>query len=455
MTTELALTPDRTGAVTWQELLPQGRRYVALPSRGDPVVVALDDRPVLEYLRTSLLTVPPHSRLPGWCVSAACGLLRLPPAWRLTPHLAPPRSGPAPGPDHPDDAAPVPVLRGRDRDRAGQPTPGALGPALADLLAAHDGRILMLRHSHDPDASTLLLLFGAGEATPRLAVKLPARPGAAARVLAEADRLDALAALPLGRLRSTVPEVVELLGHPGQPALVTTAQPGTPMLVDYHRRGHTAHPETVRADLAAAQAWLAAFQSATAGRPAPLDLAPGVLDALAEHDSAHPRLQRLAVLRRRLRRHQARQVAVHGDYWPGNILLRGGTVSGVVDWERSAPTGSPIRDPARLVLGYSQYLDGHTRPGHRIRGHPGLLAGDPAACVAYALDGSGWYPDLVRASLERALTRAGVPAHCARDAVLAETAALAAEATDPTYRAQVLAVFDRLSEAGPGGGVTA
>jgi hypothetical protein len=318
------------------------------------------------------------------------------------------------------------------------------------LLDARDGRMLMLRHSHDSDAGALLLLFGPADATPSLAVKLPARPGAAARVLAEADRLEMLASLPLGRLRRTVPEVVDLLGHPGQPALVTTAQPGAPMLVGYHRHGHTADPSTVRADLAAAQAWLAAFQSATAGEPAPLDLAPGVLRSLTEYDGTHPRLERLAALRRRLRRHHARQVAVHGDYWPGNILVRGGTVTGVVDWEHAEPSGSPLRDPARFVLSYSQYLDRHTRPGHRIRGHPGLLAGNPAACVAYALDGSGWYPDLVRASLRRALLRSGIPAHCGRDAVLSEVAALAAEAGDPTYRAGLLDVFDRLSGAGPG-----
>ncbi|MEY9874751.1 hypothetical protein ABH931_004251 [Streptacidiphilus sp. MAP12-33] len=428
MAIELQTTPDRTGPprttpATWQDLLPPDRRYVALPSRDDPVVVALDDRPVLAYLRTSLLTVPPHSRLPGWAFAAACALLRLPPTWRLTPHLASaPRAGDLP-----------------------RPTVGAPGQAIVDLLAAHDGRILLLRHSHDPDGSTLLLLFGPADPTPRLAVKLPARPGAAARVLAEADRLDILATLPIGVLRRTVPEVVALLGHPGQPALVTTAQPGTPMLVGYHRHGHTAHPDAVRADLRAALAWLTAFQAATAGEPAPLDLAPGVPEALARHDGAHPRLEHLAALGRRLRRHHARQVAVHGDYWPGNILTLRGTVSGVVDWERSLPCGSPVRDPARFVLSYSQYLDGHTRPGHRVRGHAGLLGGGPAASLAYSLDGSGWYPDLVRASLTGALARAGVPTSCARDTVLAELAALAAEATDEPYRAGLLAAFDRLT----------
>lgn len=429
-TTRSTTGPASAEVPTWQELLPPDRRFVALPSRRDPIVVAADDPPVLDYLRTALLAAPPHSALPDWAFAAVRELLRLPLTWRLAPHLAPAHTA------HETTAAPA----------APTGLKSAPGRALAELVASHDGRVLVLRHSHDPDASILLLLFAWADAVPSLAVKLPARPGAAARVLAEAERLDTLAALPLGALRRTVPEVVQLLGHPGVPALVTTAQPGTPMLVGYHRHGHTTHPDTVRADLTAALSWLAAFQSATAGEEAPIDLAPGVVEALAGEDGARPRMERLAALRRRLRRHHARQVAVHGDFWPGNILLRHDAVSGVVDWERSEPAGSPIRDPARFVLSYSQYLDRHTRAGHRVRGHPGLVAGDPAATVAYALDGSGWYPDLVRGSLARALARVGLPRSCGRDAVMAEVAALAAEAADETFRREVLRVFDRLSD---------
>jgi hypothetical protein len=138
---------------------------------------------------------------------------------------------------------------------------------------------------------------------------------------------------------------------------------------------------------------------------------------------------------------------VHGDFWPGNVLVRQGAVSGVVDWERSERAGSPTRDLARFVLSYSHYLDRHTRPGHRVRGHPGLVAGDPAVLLSYALDGAGWYPDLVREYLGRGLARLGLPPECGRDAVLAEVAALAAEATDEGFRRRQLRVFDHLSTA--------
>jgi aminoglycoside phosphotransferase (APT) family kinase protein len=231
---------------------------------------------------------------------------------------------------------------------------------------------------------------------------------------------------------------------------VTTALPGTPMLVAYHRLGHTSRPTAVRADFAAVEAWLASFQSATSSATGPLDVAPGLVDTFERRfsdDSADGpwRIEQLLALRRRLRRHRAARTASHGDLWPGNLLVAHGRVSGVVDWERLEPAGSPTRDLARFPVSYSHYLDRHTPPGAPVKGHHGLIAGDPAAAVAYALDGSGWYPDLVRAHLARGLARLGLPAACGRDAALAEVAALAAEATDDDFARRQLRVFDRLS----------
>jgi hypothetical protein len=407
----------------WRGLLSTDQRFVALPSRSRPLVVAAAEAPVLRYVRTALLAAQPHSAVPDWAYTAAREILRVRPLWGLMPHL----------------------LLAAHRRRPDE-------SRLTDLLAAHGARLLVLRHSHDPDARTLLLLFGPIEPWPTLAVKLPSGPGAATRVLAEAERLRRVGALPLGALRKTVPEVVELMVHAGLPALVTTAQPGTPMLVAYHRHGHTARAATVRADLSSAQAWLADFQSATTDGTAALDLAPGLVDTLTRHLAAEPDggtglLTRLIALRHRLSRYTAPRTAVHGDFWPGNVLVRQGAVSGVVDWERSERAGSPTRDLARFVLSYSHYLDRHTRPGHRVRGHPGLVAGDPAVLLSYALDGAGWYPDLVREYLGRGLARLGLPPECGRDAVLAEVAALAAEATDEGFRRRQLRVFDHLSTA--------
>ncbi|MFF4055881.1 phosphotransferase family protein [Streptomyces sp. NPDC001668] len=401
----------------WRELLPPGRRYVALPSRRHPVVVAEDRAPVLSYVRESLLAVPPS--LPAWLYPAARAALAVPAVRRCVPRL----TVPGPGGDH-----------------------GPAGTADNDigrLLAA--GPLVLLDHSHDPNARLILLLFPPGSAVPALAVKVPTGPGGVPGIVREAAQLQAMATLPLDETRSAVPAVVGLLRHDGLPALATTALPGVPMLVAYHRPGHHARPAPVRADFAAAAAWLAALQSVTAGESAPLDFAPGVAEVLGPRLDDERAREELRALRRRLRRYCAPLTAVHGDFWPGNILVRDGRVSGVVDWEHARTAGSPLSDPARFVVAYSEYLDRRTRPGHRVPGHPGLVSGQPGAALAYALDGTGWYPRLVRGFLAAALRRFGLPPACGRDAVLAELAAVAAEATDPEFTRAQTQAFVRLS----------
>jgi hypothetical protein len=416
MTTTMPVAPE---TLRWQALLPPSRGFVALPSRARPLVVAEAVAPVLEYVRTALLAAPPGAGVPWWVVSAARAALRVAPLWRLAPHV--------------------------EGSRAGGLSVGGLPPA---------ERMLVLRHSRDPDARTMVLLFGAGERWPAYAVKLAAGPCGAARVRREADTVRRIAALPLSSVRQTVPTLVALASYEGLPALATTAQPGIPMLVGYHRRGGARKPATVRADLAAASDWLASFQAETAGETAPLDVAPDLPATLARRLAGWPDqgaavLAQLHALRQRLRRHRAPRTAVHGDFWPGNVLVRDGAVSGVVDWEWAETAGSPARDWARFVLGYSQYLDRHARPGHRVPAHPGLVAGRPGAAVAYALDGQGWYPRMAAGFLRTGLGRLGIAPACGRDAVLAELAAIAAEATDEDFAREQLHVFVRLAEDHP------
>lgn len=414
-------TGTRHGAeITARDLLPAGRRFHALPSARRPVVFAERVPSVQRYVRSALLAVPPNSALPGWAFEAARGALRVPALWRLTPRVT---GGPGVDPSS----------------------------RLAGLLADAAG-IVLLDHSRDPDRRFVLLLFPPGARCPTVAVKVPASSAAADRVRAEAARLRDFAALPLGSLRRTMPEVVDRPGHGGLPVLVTTAQPGTPMLVDYHRAGHTTRPAVVLADLGAAGNWLADFQAATSTGTAPLDLPPGVAETLRAQRDPGPDLAavlaELPGLRDRLRAHSAPRTAVHGDFWPGNVLRDGGRLSGVVDWERAATAGSPVRDLARFAIGYTEYLDRHTRPGHRVAGHPGLRAGDPGGGIGYALDGDGWFPGLVRNFLADGLYRLRLPATCARDVVCAELAAIAVEATDADFARTTLRRFRALTGSG-------
>jgi hypothetical protein len=191
-------------------------------------------------------------------------------------------------------------------------------------------------------------------------------------------------------------------------------------------------------DFAAVGAGLAELQLATAAEPAALDIDPG--GELPPAD-----LETLAPIRARLRRERVRTTAVHGDLWLGNILVKNGRVSGVVDWESGALRGQPVRDLVRFALTYALYLDRRTRPGGRVKGHPGLRAGRFGAPLEYSLDGEGWFPELFREFICEGLARLGASPAVWRDACLAGIAEVAAQADDRQFARRHLEVFRRLT----------
>jgi aminoglycoside phosphotransferase len=408
-------------ALAWRSVLPPGRRYVALPSRSRPVIVAERTRGALRYTREALLASPPGSRAPDWAYEGARRLLRFTPAWRAAPTVTS-RRAPA----------------------------GSWQAELANWIELTGHRVIALRHSSDADAGSVLLLLSDGTPDLGIAIKVPGGPDAAARIARERRRLQDLARAPLERVASSVPRIVVLPGALDRHVVATTAQPGTPMYVSYHRNGRTRHPDRVRADFDAAASWLANLQAAPTSAAVPLDVSTATLAAAVERiDEPGERravLNGLAGVRRRLRVHRAARCVVHGDFWAGNILIRDDRVTGVVDWERWDGAGSPIRDIGRFAVAYSTYLDRHTRDGHHVRGHDGLVAGCPFGGVGYALTGTGWYPRTVRSFVTRSLVRVGLPAALGRDVVLSELAAVAAESSDPTFAARTWSQFGRLCE---------
>ncbi len=407
---------------TWRSVLPAGRAYVALPNRARPVVVADRDPDVLEYVRTTLLARPPGGRGPGWAYEAARRGLRVPRMWSVVPRL------------HPEP-----------------PESAELEPSLDSWIADSGLRVVILDHSHDQDRRFVLLLFPAGCANPSIAVKVAACAEANDRIEAERVRLQELESAPIGALRSRVPRCIELPVPVTGATLATTAQPGMPMFVRYYRNGHNRRPAGVAADLTAARMCLAQLQREPTGPPLRLDIAGATLmRAEAQLVDRSPQLRRavsagLRKVRGRLRQYRARSYVVHGDFWPGNILIDGSVVSGLVDWERWEPAGSPIRDLGRFAVSHSLYLDRHTRPGHRVRGHAGLIARDIAGGVGYALHGRGWYPTALRRFVITGLQRLGLPSDIGPDVMLAELAAVAAEATDPAFAQQLWQIFAHLA----------
>jgi aminoglycoside phosphotransferase (APT) family kinase protein len=328
--------------------------------------------------------------------------------------------------------------------------------SLAQVLARPGTRTVLLAGSRDPNAKvTMVLLDDHG---PAFVVKVPTTARAAEVVRREGDLLYALHRMGLGALAGTIPRPTGYVDADGLPALVTTALVGTPMTARYHAWRHTARPSRVRADFVAAGSWLAALQSRTAGRSAPVTLLHDALAVLAtrfpDHPSWCPLRRVLTRAADRLSRHTTPRTVVQGDYWFGNLLIAGDRVAGdrvagVVDWEAGALSGEPLRDVARLAVSYALYLDRHVRPGGRVPGHPGLRADSWGVGLLYAGRGQGWFGSLVREYASAALDRLGVPASLWPDVLLAGIAEVAADADHPDFARQHLDLLVELTGADP------
>jgi aminoglycoside phosphotransferase (APT) family kinase protein len=85
---------------------------------------------------------------------------------------------------------------------------------------------------------------------------------------------------------------------------------------------------------------------------------------------------------------------VHGDYWPGNILVRPeeGSLSGIIDWDRASAQQFPILDVLHLMA-YSHKTGRGTALGAEV--------------VSYLLPAA--FSDPERALLDEAFERLGLP----------------------------------------------
>lgn len=306
--------------------------------------------------------------------------------------------------------------------------------------------------SADPNAKVTVLLVSPETGQSVFAVKVPTTDTAAAAVESEMRVLAQVRALTPLSLCNTLPRVVDVVEFEGRPVAVASAVPGTPMTVSYMRRRHTATRRRVADDFTAVGAWLADFQRATVGEDSP-DADDGVALRLERRFSDDPDLSddldRLAEMRARLGCEAMPRTAVHGDLWFGNVLLRDGRVSGVVDWEAGAASGDPMRDLVRFALMYALYLDRRTAAGRSVPGHASLRAGEWGAGLEFALDGAGWFPDLFRQFLREGLARLDASPEHWRDAALCGIAEVAALTDHPGFARQHLELFRRLVCRGP------
>jgi len=327
---------------------------------------------------------------------------------------------------------------------------GAPSLPLWEFVAASGLQSLVAATSKDPNAKVTVLLVSPESGLPVLAVKAPTTAAAERAVDSEMRVLVELDRMRLGAVAETIPRVVGVVEFEQRHAAVMTALPGTPMSTSYARRRHTRVEKRVAADFAAVGAWLSELQGKTAGEPGALEMNADVVSALRERFVGDARLETdlecIAAIHARLRLNQVKRTLLHGDFWFGNILVSGGRVSGVVDWEAATPCGEPVRDVVRFANMYALYLDRGTRPGRRVAGHRGLRAERWGAGLEYAIDGTGgWFPTLYRRFLEDGLARLGAARTSWRDAALAGVAEVAALTDHEDFARLHLDLFRRLT----------
>lgn len=408
--------------------------YVAIPSIEPPTCYVEDAPSVLRYFVTHVLALPGGGQAASAALEAVKSISGSFLPLGLVGSLAPKRLALGRIPR----SSLIPAL---------DPAPGANDLSFLGLPGM---RTLVLAFSKDPNAKLTLLLFPPDSPRPALAIKVPTTAVAEASIAAERDVLSELHVRLPGAIFTSIPKIEHLPAVGGRPSLVATALPGVPMTTRYHAWRHVAAANAVRADFGAAERWLAGFQSATAGPCSPVDLERGLTDVLGRRFAGEPRLDelvaRLGDIHARLRATSTPRTAVHGDFWFGNLLWQGGEISGVVDWEHGALSGEPVRDLVRFPLAYALYLDRHTRAGHRVPGHRGLRAGVWGSGITFALDGEGWFPDIVRDFVRGGLRRLGADPDCWRDAMLAGVAEVAATADHLDFAGLHWRLFERLTE---------
>jgi streptomycin 6-kinase len=230
----------------------------------------------------------------------------------------------------------------------------AIGPELLQRYGLDRSLSLILVTPRFPTSRHVVgMVYPAASPDPRLAVKIPRRPGDNSGVRREAEVLRVLADAETG-VNLAVPEVAALLERQGHLVLVETAVPGAPL-----------DPLRVQEDpLSAVRAGLDFICRLPVTRSASSDdgdwfaevveaplrrfeqYVPG---ALVDSDSLVGRT------RRRLSRLQGARmsrVLEHGDLSHPNLFLdRDGSLK-VIDWERSTADGLPGLD---LVF-FLQYL---------------------------------------------------------------------------------------------------
>lgn len=252
-------------------------------------------------------------------------------------------------------------------------------------------------------SDVLVALIGThAQAEPRLVLKLPLTPNAERSTSDHRQVVVTLHELPeLHAFCAFVPRAVAWGDLQGRPYYLETALPGVgaadlvrsqtepaSMLQDAARLIGQLHLGTVRRRLVDEALFkrlagddLALLRQLAVGWPEAM-LLRQKLDQLEE------------LLRSQIAGHELPFSWTHGDFWPGNLLVRpaAGVIGGVVDWDRASADQIPLHDLLHL-LAYTRKLQRRSELGDEIVSY--LL---PAAFDKYA-----------RSLVKEAIAQLGLP----------------------------------------------
>jgi hypothetical protein len=158
---------------------------------------------------------------------------------------------------------------------------------------------------------TIAFFFRAGEAEPSVVVKTQLNVTPSLR--RESEAIEQMRAFLPPELKKTLPRVLRFHTSRRGELLAMTSLPGRSAYIDM--QGSLTPWRFVDQHFDAAARWLAAFHLAT--RTSDTSTVNGV---------------------------EVPHSAMHGDFWPRNVLLDADGSAGVVDWEHFVPSASPLAD---------------------------------------------------------------------------------------------------------------
>ena len=255
--------------------------------------------------------------------------------------------------------------------RAAAPWSGEVRDAIDGILEELDIRDEALRiHLRDPGVgqggATGGLVFGFRHRESRgpvVVLKVRPRDGARPGLSREWQALHELRHRLPAPLRDAVPEPLTRRDAGPVEIVAMTAMPGRPAYLDLHNG--LAATRRAPHQLGAAVSWLVALHGATALPGGPTEDGSRLPDPeeLATDATSHgtgafrtSTLVWLRELREALARRPLPLTASHGDYWTRNLLLAGGRVRAVVDWEHYRAYALPTTDLFHLLISYGLTL---------------------------------------------------------------------------------------------------